>query len=42
MRRVGADLGLQLSERSRGFVLNADLPMVVQALEIGTRPSNLR
>jgi hypothetical protein len=42
MRKVAGELGFDVSERTRGFVLNADLPMVVQALEIGTRPSNLR
>lgn len=42
MRRVAGELGFQVSEATRGFVLNADLPLVVQALEIGTRPSNLR
>jgi len=34
--------GLNLSDGSRGFVLNGDMVLVVQALDIGTRPSNLR
>lgn len=42
MRNVAKEMGFDVSERTRGFVLNADLPLVVQALEIGTRPSNLR
>jgi hypothetical protein len=33
---------LNLSDGSRGFVLNADLTLVIQALDIGTRPANLR
>jgi hypothetical protein len=33
---------LNLSDGARGFVLNADLTLVVQALDIGTRPANLR
>jgi hypothetical protein len=42
MRRVAGEMGFEVSDQTRGFVMNADLPMVVQALEIGTRPSNLR
>jgi hypothetical protein len=34
--------GLSLSDGARGFVLNGDMVLVVQALDIGTRPSNLR
>lgn len=33
---------LNLSDGAKGFVLNADLTLVIQALDIGTRPSNLR
>jgi hypothetical protein len=33
---------LNLSDGARGFVLNADLTLVVQAIDIGTRPANLR
>jgi hypothetical protein len=42
MRKVATEMGFNVSDKTRGFVLNADLPLVVQALEIGTRPSNLR
>lgn len=42
MRNVAEEIGFDVSERTRGFVMNADLPLVIQALEIGTRPSNLR
>ena|SRR5256885_3856969 len=43
MRDVAArDHGLRVSDGSKAFVLNADLTLVVQALDIGTRPSNLR
>lgn len=43
MRDVAArDHGLRMSDGSKAFVLNADLTLVVQALDIGTRPSNLR
>jgi len=31
-----------VSERTRGFVFNADIVSVIQFLDIGTRPSNLR
>ena len=41
-RKVAGEMGFEVSEKTHGFVLNADLPLVVQALEIGTRPSNLR
>ena len=34
--------GYQVSERTRGFVFNADLAAVIQFLDIGTRPANLR
>jgi hypothetical protein len=34
--------GMNLSEGARGYVFNADMVLVVQALDIGTRPSNLR
>lgn len=36
------EFGYVVSEASRGFAFNADLVSVVQFLEIGTRPSNLR
>ena len=31
-----------VSERTRGFVFNADIVSVIRFLDIGTRPSNLR
>ncbi|MHB8586682.1 MAG: VWA domain-containing protein [Thermoplasmatota archaeon] len=42
MVSVAREQGISASERSRGFVLNADLTHIIQALEVGTRPSNLR
>lgn len=34
--------GMNLGEGARGYVFNGDMVLVVQALDIGTRPSNLR
>ena len=42
MRALAKEHGLQTSEQSRSFVLNADMVLLVQAIDIGTRPSNLR
>jgi hypothetical protein len=42
MRSVAQEHGFNLSEGAKGFVLNADLVLVIQALDIGTRPSNMR
>jgi len=42
MQSVAREQGLHVTANSRGFVLNADLALIIQALEIGTRPSNLR
>ena len=42
MQSVAREQGLSVSANSRSFVLNADLALIIQALEIGTRPSNLR
>jgi hypothetical protein len=43
MRSVANDQhGLNVSEGAKGFVLNGDMVLVIQALDIGTRPSNLR
>ena len=36
------DYNLNVSENSKGFVLNGDLALIITALDIGTRPSNLR
>jgi hypothetical protein len=42
MRATTSDLlGIELPENARGFVYNADIAGIVQALEIGTRPANL-
>jgi len=42
MRSIAAEHGFRLGEGAKGFVLNGDLTVVIQALDIGTRPSNLR
>jgi len=42
MRALAKEYGFETSEGSRGFVLNADMTVLVQAIDIGTRPSNLR
>jgi hypothetical protein len=42
MREVAGEHGFDLSSGARGFTFNADLVLVIQALDIGTRPSNLR
>lgn len=42
MRTVAAEHGFGLGEGAKCFVLNAELVLVIQALDIGTRPSNLR
>jgi hypothetical protein len=36
------EYNLNVSENSKGFVLNGDLALIITAMEIGTRPSNLR
>jgi len=42
MREVAQSLGFQVSERTRGFVFNAELVEVIKFLKVGTQPSNLR
>jgi hypothetical protein len=43
MRRTAQDmLGVEMRDGVRGIVYNADIAGIVQALEIGTRPANLR
>ncbi|RAP74772.1 vWA domain-containing protein [Paenibacillus montanisoli] len=42
IRVANQEHDLDLSDGARGFVLNADLTLVIQALDIGTRPANLR
>lgn len=42
MRRTASELiGSNVAEDAHGFVYNADISGIVQALEIGTRPSNM-
>jgi hypothetical protein len=40
MRALAREHGYQVSEHSRGFVLNADMVDLIQAIDIGTRPGN--
>jgi hypothetical protein len=43
MRQTAQEmLGLEIREGAKGIVYNADIAGIVQALEIGTRPANLR
>ena len=42
MRSLAKEHGFDTSEDSRCFVLNADLVLLVQAIDIGTRPSNIQ
>ena len=42
MRALAKEYRFPTSDKSRGFVLNADLSVLVQAVDIGTRPGNLR
>lgn len=42
MRNVAQQEGFPVSENTRGFAFNADVVAVIQFLDIGTRPSNLR
>jgi hypothetical protein len=42
MRALAKEHGFSPSESARSFVLNADMVLLVQAIDIGTRPSNLR
>ncbi len=42
MRALAKEYGIKTTDKSRGFVLNADMVMLVQAIDIGTRPANLR
>lgn len=41
MRALAKEHGIQTSEGSRAFVLNADMVLLVQAVDIGTRPAGL-
>jgi uncharacterized protein YegL len=42
MRSLAQQEGFEVGDGSRGFVFNADPVSVIQFLDIGTRPSNLR
>ena len=42
MRMLAKEHGFDTSEESRCFVLNADMVLLVQAIDIGTRPSNVQ
>ena len=42
MRGLAREHSFETSESSRCFVLNADLVLLVQAIDIGTRPSNVQ
>lgn len=42
MASVAKEVGMTLGESPKCFVFNADADLVIKALEIGTRPSNLR
>jgi hypothetical protein len=41
-RKAADQIGVKVSDGSRGFVFNGDPTSVVQFFEIGTRPANLR
>jgi len=41
MRTIAQQHGFSLSDGAKGFVLNADMVLVVQALDIGTRAANM-
>ena len=42
MQSVAKEQGFSVQPGAKGFVFNGDLTLVIQALDIGTRPSNLR
>ena len=42
MRSLATEHGFDTTEDSRCFVLNGDLVLLVQAIDIGTRPSNVQ
>ena len=42
MTSIAHEQGLNPEPGARGFVFNGDLALVIQSLDIGTRPSNLR
>ncbi|MCH8006148.1 MAG: VWA domain-containing protein [Planctomycetes bacterium] len=42
MRALAKEYGFKTTDKSRGFVLNADMGLLAQAIDIGTRPGNLK
>lgn len=42
MKTIASQEGKRVGDGARGFVFNADLVSVIQFLDIGTRPNNLR
>ncbi|MCZ6626479.1 MAG: VWA domain-containing protein [Deltaproteobacteria bacterium] len=42
MSSMAQQEGFRVSDKTRGFVFNADIVAVIRFLDIGTRPSNLR
>lgn len=42
MQQIASQEGFQVGGSSRGFAFNADMVTVIQFLDIGTRPNNLR
>jgi hypothetical protein len=42
MQQIATQEGFQVGDTSRGFAFNADMVTVIQFLDIGTRPNNLR
>ncbi len=42
LKDAASQEGIAVTEGTRGFVFNADMVAVIQFLDIGTRPSNLR
>ena len=42
MQSVAKEHGIDASEGAKGFVLNAEVALLIQAIDIGTRASNLR
>ena len=42
MQQIAAQEGINVGGDSRGFAFNADMVTVIQFLDIGTRPNNLR
>ena len=39
---LAREYGFNVSDGAHAFVMNADMVMLIQAIDIGTRPANLR